>query len=123
MYENTALHEKIAENINRGRNSQNKVQVVSDGDGEDYIDVAANADVSICGSLKKNKDASSPSAKGTVGVSSRGKGTGDQSSLSGAGDMALLKELDHIVPGIISETTADPAFESLLEEVFGKFLN
>ncbi|XP_071548192.1 uncharacterized protein [Panulirus ornatus] len=117
LYENTALHEKIAENINRGRNSQNKMLACSDGDGEESVDVTAN--VSLCGSLKKNKEGSSPSVKGIVGVTSRCKGSGDESSLNGAGDVALLKELDHIVPGIISETTADPAFESLLEEVFG----
>lgn len=39
---------------------------------------------------------------------------------SGGGDVAFLKEFDHIVTGIISETTSDPAFECLIEEVFGK---
>lgn len=41
---------------------------------------------------------------------------------SAGGDVALLKEFDHIVTGIVSEATSDPVFENLIDEVFGKII-
>lgn len=51
----------------------------------------------------------------------RNCGLGEQMpGTSGGGDACFLKELDHIVTDIISETTSDPVFECLIDEVFGK---
>lgn len=106
LYENTALHEKIAENINKGLLG-NQGKVVA----------------------RDNEPASSRlSSSNTIGgdmvVGAEGKAKlGSETSSNAGGEAALIRELDHIVTGIITETTADPAFENLLEEVFGKELS
>lgn len=110
LYENTALHEKIAENINRGLSTQCKLgQVPGEGDGESSISLSTT---------KKGRECSGSS----IGDGrERSCGPGEQASgTTGGGDVAFLKEFDHIVTGIISETTSDPVFESLIDEVFGK---
>lgn len=112
LYENTALHEKIAENINRGLSTQCKLgQVPGEGDGENNLSLS---------NTKKGRDSSGSSLGDGK---ERNCAPGEQTSgTSGGGDVAFLKEFDHIVTGIISETTSDPVFESLIDEVFGKDL-
>ena len=111
LYENTALHEKIAENINKGLNTQGKL--------------LGNAHL---GSSRENLNTAVNFGQGGMsGSSSRDQQSGshDRAKPSSgrdgsAGDMALIKELDHVVTGIITETTSDPVFENFIEEVFGK---
>lgn len=110
LYENTALHEKIAENINRGLSTQCKLGHAPGEVDED------NNNLSLS-STKKSKDCSSSSIDGKE----RNCGLGEPvPGTSGGGDTAFLKEFEHIVTGIISETTSDPVFECLIDEVFGK---
>lgn len=110
LYENTALHEKIAENINRGLSTQCKL-----GHAPGEVDEDNNS-LSFS-SAKKGRDCSSSSIDGRE----RNCGLGEPvPSTSGGGDAAFLKEFEHIVTGIISETTSDPVFECLIDEVFGK---
>ncbi|XP_050688392.1 uncharacterized protein LOC126981424 isoform X3 [Eriocheir sinensis] len=109
LYENTALHEKIAENINRGLSTQCKLGHVPGEVDEDNNSLSFS-------SAKKGRDCSSSSIDGrerNCGVVEPVPGT------SGGGDAAFLKEFEHIVTGIISETTSDPVFECLIDEVFG----
>lgn len=110
LYENTALHEKIAENINRGLSTQCKSgQAPDEGDGDSSLSLSIT---------KKGRDNSS-SSMGDGGERTCGPGEQTPGTSSG-GEVAFLKEFDHIVTGIISETTSDPVFESLIDEVFGK---
>lgn len=106
LYENTALHEKIAENINKGLLGNQGKAVVRDSEPASSRLSSSNA---IGGDM-------------AVGTEGRAK-LGSETSSNAGGEVALIRELDHIVTGIISETTADPAFENLLEEVFGKELS
>ncbi|XP_069957714.1 serine-rich adhesin for platelets-like isoform X1 [Cherax quadricarinatus] len=116
LFENTALHEKIAENINRGLSSQSKTSGIEDdgGDEESCATTALGNDTSGSNS-NKNKGVCTSNTKGSPDDSIRRKSSVNYSSMISIGDMTPIRELDHIV----SETTADPAFESLLDEVFG----
>ncbi|XP_064106987.1 uncharacterized protein LOC135215961, partial [Macrobrachium nipponense] len=115
LYENTALHEKIAENINKGLNTQGKLFGV-------FNSSASNAAI-----ISNSESAFGPEGTHPSNVSSHLQNeTVKDRRLSGdgtMGDVALIKELDHIVTGIITETTSDPVFENLIEEVFGTSSN
>lgn len=112
LYENTALHEKIAESINRGLSTQCKAGPShSEGDGDNKV--------SPCN--RKDRDSGSSSNTGE----GKEKNCGSLEEAAGSsvgGDVALLKEFDHIVTGIVSEATSDPVFENLIDEVFGKII-
>lgn len=128
LYENTALHEKIAANINRELGGQGKIVLPPhDSHNKPSSDtpalniISGKRAVELGGGMNRFNEGSGS----TVGGGDGGKGvggTGSRQSSSGGGDPGVLHELDNIVTNIISETTADPEFENLLDEVFGRFL-
>ena len=110
LYENTALHEKIAESINRGLSTQCKA-------GSSHSQGEGDNSVSPC--YRKGKDTAITYSAGEG--RERNFGCAEESAGSTVGgDVAFLKEFDHIVTGIVSEAASDPVFENFIDEVFGK---
>ncbi|XP_063887019.1 uncharacterized protein LOC135114827 isoform X2 [Scylla paramamosain] len=114
LYENTALHEKIAESINRGLSTQCKA-------GSSHSEGSSHSSGSPCS--KKVRDTGSGGSSSSSSNTEEGRekhhGSVDEVAGNNSGDVALLKEFDHIVTGIVSEATSDPVFENLIDEVFG----
>ncbi|XP_068209560.1 uncharacterized protein [Palaemon carinicauda] len=109
LYENTALHEKIAENINKGLKTQGKFL-----SGLNFI-------TSSAGELSNSI---SPFGPDRIRLSSSSRSLPNEvKDKKLSGDVALIKELDHMVSGIITEKTSDPVFENPIEEVFGTSSN
>ncbi|KAK7072475.1 hypothetical protein SK128_018346 [Halocaridina rubra] len=113
LYENTALHKKIAENINKGLSNQGKMTNMGVQSGSNSVE-SIKCDA-VDGGFKMSSGSSHHQGTGTGGV--------NRTSEHSCGDVALIRELDHIVSNILSETTSDPAFENLIEEVFGSSSN
>lgn len=112
LYENTALHEKIAANINRSLCSHGKAasmpEITSEGSGGP----------SGMGSLRRIKEVSNDSWRELGIMDTRRKDCMGEANAE-VGGPALYSNMSEL----ISKTTADPAFDSLLDEVFGKLIN
>ena len=116
LYENTALHEKIAESINRGLSTQCKAD-------SSHSEGGNHSTGSPCS--KKIKDSGSGVSNTFTATTREGRehcGSVNEATGNTGGDVGLIKEFDHIVTGIVSEATSDPVFENLIDEVFGKVL-
>ncbi|XP_068210344.1 uncharacterized protein [Palaemon carinicauda] len=102
LYENTALHEKIAENINKGLKTQGK-----------FLS-GLNSSTSGAGELSNSI---SPFGPDRIRLSSSSRSLPNEvKDKKLSGDVALIKELDHMVSGIITEKTS-------IGEVFGTSSN
>ncbi|KAK4321061.1 hypothetical protein Pmani_008112 [Petrolisthes manimaculis] len=105
LYENTALHEKIAANINRELGGQN-----SNNNNNSNNRLLPASQPTYTHNYNNNNLISDRRGGGGGGVC----GVGEAAGSHGVG-----VGLDSIVTNVISETTADPEFETFLDEVFG----
>ena len=113
LYENTALHEKIAESINRGLSTQCKAGPSTPSHGE------GDGDNSVSPCNRKGKD-TAITYSAAEGRERNFVSVEEPAGSSVGGDVSFLKEFDHIVTGIVSEAASDPVFENFIDEVFGK---